>query len=59
MEENIQEIERLGRKRKQLLNDVRETNIYWKLTTEALDCSLWRFCFGGGNGPVIRQTWWW
>jgi hypothetical protein len=31
---------RRGRKRKQLLDEVKETTGYWKLKQEALDCTL-------------------
>jgi hypothetical protein len=33
---------RRGRKRKQLLDDLKETWGCWKLKAEALDCTLWR-----------------
>jgi hypothetical protein len=26
------------------------------LKEEALDCTLWRTCFGRDYGPVVRQT---
>jgi hypothetical protein len=45
-----------GRRRKQLLDDLKENRIYWKLKKEALDHSLWRTRFGRGYGPVVRQT---
>jgi hypothetical protein len=45
-----------GRRRKQLLDDVKETRTYWKLKEEALDCTLWRTCCERGYGPVVRQT---
>jgi hypothetical protein len=32
---------RRGRRRKQLLNDLKEDRRYWKLKEEALDRSLW------------------
>jgi hypothetical protein len=47
---------RLGRRRKQLLNDLKEKRRYWKLKEEALDRTLWRTRFGRGCGPVVRQT---
>jgi len=40
MEENIEGMEKQGRRRKQLLDDLRETKSYWRLAEEALDCSL-------------------
>jgi hypothetical protein len=45
---------RRGRRRKQLLNDLKETTRYCKLKEEALDRTLWRTRFGRGYGPVIR-----
>jgi hypothetical protein len=44
------------RRRKQLLDDLKEKRRHWKLKEEALDHSLWRARFGRGYGPVIRQT---
>jgi hypothetical protein len=47
---------RRGRRRKQLLDDLREKRRHWKLSEEALDGTLWRTRFGRGYGPVVRQT---
>jgi hypothetical protein len=47
---------RWGRRRKQLLDDFKETRGYWKLKGEALDRTLWGTRFGRGCGPVVRQT---
>jgi hypothetical protein len=47
---------RRGRRRRQLLDDVKGTSTYWILNEEALDLILRRSGFGRGNGPVIRQT---
>jgi hypothetical protein len=47
---------RRGRRRKQLLYDLKEKRRYWKLKEEALDCTLWRTGFGRGYGPLVRQT---
>jgi hypothetical protein len=47
---------RRGRRRKQLLDDLKEKKRYWKLQEEALDRTLWRTRFGRGYGPVGRQT---
>jgi hypothetical protein len=44
-----------GRRRKQLLDDLKEKRRYWKLNEEALDRTLWRTRFGRGYGPVVRQ----
>jgi hypothetical protein len=47
---------RRGRKRKQLLDDLKETRGYWKLEKKkkALGHTLWRTCFGRGAGPVCK-----
>jgi hypothetical protein len=47
---------RRGRRRKQLLDDLKKKRRYWKLKEEALDRTLWRTRFGRGYGPVVRQT---
>jgi hypothetical protein len=47
---------RRGRRRKQLLKDIKETRRYWRLEGEVLDRSWWRIHFGRGCGPVVRQT---
>jgi hypothetical protein len=47
---------RRGRRRKQLLDDLKEEGRYWKLKEEALDRTLCRTRFGRGYGPVVRQT---
>jgi hypothetical protein len=47
---------RRGRRCKQLLDDFKETIVYWKLKEEALDGTMWRTRFGRGYGPVLRQT---
>jgi hypothetical protein len=47
---------RRGRRRKQLLDDVKETKIYWKLKKEALCRTLWRTRLGRGCEPVARET---
>jgi hypothetical protein len=48
--------ERGGRRRKQLLDDLKEKRIYWKLKEEALDDILWRTSLRRGYGPVERQA---
>jgi hypothetical protein len=45
-----------GRRRKQLLDGLKEKRRYWKLKEEALDRTLWRTRFGTGYGPLVRQT---
>jgi hypothetical protein len=47
---------RRGRRRKQLLDDLKEKRRYWKLKEEARAHTLWRTRFGRGYGPVVRQT---
>jgi hypothetical protein len=47
---------RQGRRRRKLLNDLKERRGYSYLKEEALDRTMWRACFGGGFGPVVRQT---
>jgi hypothetical protein len=44
-----------GRRRKQLMDDLKEKRGYWKLKEEALDRTLWRTRFGIGYGSVVRQ----
>jgi hypothetical protein len=55
IEGRIEVMGRGGRRRKQLLNDVK-TRGYWKLKEAALHRSLWRTRFGRVKGPVVRQT---
>jgi hypothetical protein len=45
---------RQGRRRKQLLDDSKETIGYWNLKQEALHRNLWRTGFGKGYGPVLN-----
>ena len=47
---------RRGRKRRKLLDDLKERREYCHLEEEALDHTMWRACFGRGFGPVVRQT---
>jgi hypothetical protein len=47
---------RRGRRRGQLLDDLKEKKRNLKLKEEALDRTLWRTRFGRGYGPVVRQT---
>jgi hypothetical protein len=39
---------------KQLLDDLKDNQVYWKLKEEALDRPMRRTCFGRGYGPVVR-----
>jgi len=47
---------RRGRRRKQLLDDLKERRIHSKLKEEALYRTLWRTRFGTDHGPVVGQT---
>ena len=47
---------RRGRRRKKLLDDLKEKRGYSHLKEEALDRTMWRHRFGGGFGPVVRQN---
>jgi hypothetical protein len=55
LEGRIEVMGRRGRRRKQLLDDIKEKKADWKLKEEALDRTLWRTHFGRGYGPVVRQ----
>jgi hypothetical protein len=52
----IEVTRRRGRRRKQLLDDLKERRAYWKLTAEALDRILWRLRVRKSCGRVVRQT---
>jgi len=56
IEESIEVTARRGRRRKRLLDGLKEKRGYWKLKVEALDRILWRSGFGRAYGPVVRQT---
>jgi hypothetical protein len=56
LEGRIEMTGRRGRRRKKLLDDLKEKTGYWKLKEEAVDRTLCRTCFGRGYGPVVRQT---
>jgi len=47
---------RRGRRRRKLLDDLKERRGYSHLIEEALDLTIWRASFGRGFGPVVRQT---
>jgi hypothetical protein len=47
---------RRGRRRKKLLDDLKDGRGYCHLKEEALDRTIWRNRFGRGVGPVVRQT---
>jgi hypothetical protein len=56
IEGRIEVTGRRGRRRKQLLDDLKEKRRYWKLKEEVLDRTVWRTRFGRGCRPVVRQT---
>jgi len=45
----------VARRRKKLLDDLKDRRGYSHLKEEALDRTMWRHHFGGGIGPVVRQ----
>jgi hypothetical protein len=47
---------RRGRRRRKLLDDLKERRGYFHLKEEALDRTMWTARFGRGFGPVVRQT---
>ena len=46
----------VARRRKKLLDDLKDRRGYSHLKEEALDRTMWRHRFGGGFGPVVRQN---
>jgi hypothetical protein len=46
---------RRGRRRKKLLDDLKDRRDYSHLKKDALDRTIWRNRFGRGVGPVVRQ----
>ena len=49
----IEVTRRRGRRRKKLLDDLKNRRGYCELKVEALDCTMWRNRFGRGFGPVV------
>ena len=47
---------RRGRRRKKLLDDLKDRRGYSHWKEEALDRTMWSNRFGGGFGPVVRQN---
>ena len=45
-----------GRRRRKLLDDLKERRGYSHLKEEALDRTMWRASFGREFGPFVRQT---
>ena len=56
MKGGIEVTGRRGRRRKKLLDDLKERRGYSHLKEEALDRTKWRARFGRSFGPVVRQT---
>ena len=48
----IEVVGRQGRRCRKLLDDLKERRGYCHLKEEALDCTIWRACFGRGFGPT-------
>ena len=49
----IEVTRRRGRRRKKLLDDLKDRRGYCQLKEEALDRTMWRNCFGRGFEPVV------
>ena len=49
----IEATRRQGRRRKKLLDDLKDRRGYCKLKAESLDRTMWRNRFGRGFGPVV------
>jgi hypothetical protein len=47
---------RRGKRRKQLLDYLRETRGYWNLKEEALDCTVWGTRFGRVFELVVTKA---
>jgi len=47
---------RRGKRRKTLLDDLKDRRVYSHLKEEALDRAVWRNRFKGGFGPVVRHN---
>ena len=47
---------RRGRRRKKLLDDLKDRRGYSHLKEEALNRTMWWNGFGRGFGPVVRQN---
>jgi hypothetical protein len=55
-EENVQVTGRRGKRRRKLLDDLKERRGYSHLKEDAIDRTMWKARFGRGFGPVVRQT---
>ena len=56
IKEGIEVTGRRGRRRRKLLDDLKERRGYSHLKEETLDRTVWRAGFGRGFGPVVTQT---
>ena len=52
----IEVTRRRGRRRRKLLDDLKERRGFCHLKKEALDCIVWRAGFGRGFRLVVRET---
>ena len=56
IKEEIEVTIRRGRRRKKLLDDLKDRRGYSHLTEEALDRTIWRNSIGRCFEPVVRQN---
>ena len=56
IKEELEVTRRRGRRRKKLLDDLKERRGYSHLKEEVLDRTMWRNRFRGGFAPVVRQN---
>ena len=56
IKEGMEVTRRRGRRRKKLLDDLKDRRGYHHLKEEALDRTIWRARFGRVFVPVVRQT---
>ena len=54
VKEEMEVTRRRGRRRKKLLDELKDRKGYSHLKEEALDHTMWRNRFGGGFEPVVR-----
>jgi hypothetical protein len=47
---------RQGKRRKQVVDELKETRGYWEFKEDSLYRTLWRNGFGRDYGPVARRT---
>jgi hypothetical protein len=55
MKGGIEVTERRGRRRRKLLDDLKDRRGYFHLKEEAVDRTVWRARFGRDIGPAVRQ----